>query len=459
MEQLPPPSPQASPFFDVRMRGFRDRVHVETVIGMVDDHSPPLPAETVPLTEAFGRVLASPLCAEVAVPGFNRAAMDGYAVRAEETFGATAYNPLSLTVVGQVLPGQPFAGVVESGQAVRIMTGAPMPDGADAVVPAEYAQEVGSIVRITEAVPPARHVSRVGEDIAPGRQLFAAGRVLRPQDLGLLASVGIGTVPVVRRPTVAVIITGDELLPPGSKPSGYQIVDSNSPMLAALVQRDGGQVRLLPIVPDQPEALRQAMQTASAEADVLLISGGSSVGREDHAPGCWPRWGGCWFTAWPCARLAPPGWGNSARRWYFCCRAIRCRVCVPTICSPAGPFADSPGCAAIGPTCDYPPASAAKSARRWDAPTTFACVGWGRRPPPRPLVRSNRWPSAALRSSARPPSPMASHWSMRLARATPLARPLKFICTTESLRTHRDHHNKPQNPRWPARNRRGAVVG
>jgi molybdopterin molybdotransferase len=284
MEQLPPPSPQASPFFDVRMRGFRDRVHVETVIGMVDDHSPPLPAETVPLTEAFGRVLASPLCAEVAVPGFNRAAMDGYAVRAEETFGATAYNPLSLTVVGQVLPGQPFAGVVESGQAVRIMTGAPMPDGADAVVPAEYAQEVGSIVRITEAVPPARHVSRVGEDIAPGRQLFAAGRVLRPQDLGLLASVGIGTVPVVRRPTVAVIITGDELLPPGSKPSGYQIVDSNSPMLAALVQRDGGQVRLLPIVPDQPEAIRQAMQTASAEADVLLISGGSSVGREDHAP-------------------------------------------------------------------------------------------------------------------------------------------------------------------------------
>lgn len=278
----PPTEPPQ--FFDVRMRGFRDRASVEAVIDLVDAQTEPLDSETVALREAFGRVLATAVYAQLAVPGFDRAAMDGYALRGEETFGASDYNPLSFTVVGQVLPGSAFAGIVQPGQAVRIMTGAPLPAGTDAVVPAEYTQESGGIVRISEAVPPARHVSRTGEDIAVGQQLFAAGRVLRAQDLGLLASVGVATVSVIRRPRVAVIVTGDELLPPGSKPTGYQIVDSNSPMLAALVGRDAGRVQVLPIVPDQPDALGQALRLASGEADVVLVSGGSSVGREDHAP-------------------------------------------------------------------------------------------------------------------------------------------------------------------------------
>jgi molybdopterin molybdotransferase len=268
--------------FDVRMRGFQDRSEVADVLRLLDERVRPLPAETVPAAEACGRALAGPVVAEVAVPGFDRAAMDGYAVRAEETFGAGPYNPLELRVAGEALPGWPFAGRVAPCQAVRIMTGAPVPEGADAVVPVEVAQEEGGVLRVTEPVSPGRHVGRRGEDVEPGRTVLPAGRVLRPQDVGLLASVGVGTVSVVRRPRVDVLITGDELLPAGSRPEGYRIVDSNSVMLAALVRRDGGEPRVGPILPDRRERVREAL--TGSTADVLLLSGGSSVGQEDHGP-------------------------------------------------------------------------------------------------------------------------------------------------------------------------------
>jgi molybdopterin molybdotransferase len=275
-------SPQPPAFFDVRMRGFRNRAEVADVLRLLDERVRPLPAETVPLAGAASRVLAADVIAEVAVPGFDRAAMDGYALRAEETFGAGSYNPLELRVIGVALPGRPFAGPVAAGQAVRIMTGAPLPAGADAVLPAEQAQEEADLLRISEPVPPGRHVGRRGEDVEVGRTVLRAGRVLRPQDLGLLASLGVAQVWGVRRPRVAILITGDELLPAGAKPEGCRIVDSNSVMLAALVGRDGGEPAVGPILPDRREVLRRAL--LETEADVLLISGGSSVGQEDHAP-------------------------------------------------------------------------------------------------------------------------------------------------------------------------------
>jgi molybdopterin molybdotransferase len=264
------------------MCGFRERTEVADVLRLLDERIGPLPTEPVATPLAAGRVLAEAVVAGVAVPGFDRAAMDGYAVRAEETFGACPYNPLELRVLGESLPGRPFAGQVGPGQAVRIMTGAPVPAGADAVVPVEVAQEEAGVLRVTEAISPGRHVGRRGEDIAPGRTVLPPGRILRPQDLGLLASVGVATVSVVRRPRVAVLITGDELLPAGSRPEGYRIVDSNSVMLAALVRRDGGEPEVAPLIPDRREAVRAAL--TGSGADVLLVSGGSSVGQEDHAP-------------------------------------------------------------------------------------------------------------------------------------------------------------------------------
>ncbi len=271
-----------SSFKDVRMRGFQDRAEVSAVVALIDGRVRPLPPEDVDLRGTAGRVLAADVTAGVAVPGFDRAAMDGYALRGDETFGAGPYNPLEFEVVGVALPGRPFAGRVGPGQAVRIMTGAPLPDGADAVLQAENADEAGGRVRVSDAVPPGRHVGRRGEDIEAGAVVLRAGRVLRPQDVAVLASLGAAPVSVVRRPLVAVVVTGDELLPAGSKPEGYRIVDSNSVMLEALVRRDGGLPAVLPLVPDTREAVRAAL--TGSEADVVLVSGGSSVGQEDHAP-------------------------------------------------------------------------------------------------------------------------------------------------------------------------------
>jgi molybdopterin molybdotransferase len=265
------------------MRGFRDRTDVSEVINLINARARLLEHESIAVADAAGRVLAENLRAEAAVPGFDRAAMDGYAVIARETFGAGAYNLLALRIVGESRPGRPFASEVVSGQAVRIMTGAPIPTGADAVLPAEAAQEERGMIQVVEPISPGRHISRCGEDVEPGQTVLKAGRVLRPQDLGLLASLGLASVSVIRRPRIDILITGDELLPVGSTPSGCRIVDSNSVMLAALVRRDGGEPRVAPLLPDRRDLLREAMSNSSA--DILLISGGSSVGLEDHAPG------------------------------------------------------------------------------------------------------------------------------------------------------------------------------
>jgi molybdopterin molybdotransferase len=264
------------------MKGFAERADVEEVDGFLAAHTRALDPEPVAVETCAGRVLARDVAAEVAVPGFPRSAMDGYAVRGEDTFGASAYDPIALRLVGQALPGAPFAGRVGAGEAVRVMTGAPVPDGADAVAMAEVCEERSGSVAISEAVAPRKNVGAVGEDVRAGDLVLRAGRVLRPQDAGLLASIGVAAPLCVRRPRVRLVITGDELLPPGSRPTGAQIVDSNSVMLAALAARDGADVLPHAILRDRPDAIRAALATAGA--DVALVSGGSSVGQEDHAP-------------------------------------------------------------------------------------------------------------------------------------------------------------------------------
>ena len=264
------------------MRGFAERADVEEVERFLAAVTVPLGLEGVPVQACAGRVLATEVCSPVDVPPFERAAMDGYAVRGEDTFGASSYAPLPLDVVGSSLPGSPFEGQLGAGQAVRIMTGAPLPRGADAVVMAEVCEERDGVVRVSDAVPPRRHVGAVGEDVQAGDLVLGAGRLLRPQDAALLASIGCSPVLVQRRPRVGLVVTGDELLPPGGRPGGSRIIDSNSVMLEALVARDGGAALPHEILPDRPEAIRPAL--ADPEADVVLVSGGSSVGQEDHAP-------------------------------------------------------------------------------------------------------------------------------------------------------------------------------
>jgi len=267
---------------DVRMRGFAERADVEEVQAFLAKTIARLGPEPVDLLACVGRVLAEEVTSEFDVPGFARSAMDGYAIRGEDSFGASAYDPLRLELIGESLPGRPFLGRVEAGQAVRIMTGAPMPDGADAVVMAEVCEEAQGVVELRDAVAPRKNVGATGEDIRAGDLVLEAGRRLRPQDGGLLASIGVSSVACVRRPRVQLLITGDELLPPGSRPEGARIVDSNSVVLRALVERDAGEVMPHSIVPDRAELIRSSLE--DSDADVLLVSGGSSVGQEDHAP-------------------------------------------------------------------------------------------------------------------------------------------------------------------------------
>ena len=177
-------------------------------------------------------------------------------------------------------------GEVARGQAVRIMTGAPLPAGADAVLPAERCELVSGETEAQQLfalgdVAEGKHVGNVGEDIQAGTEVLPAGRILRPQDLGVLSSIGRGEVSVIKKPRVRIVITGNELLPSGSEPQGAKITDANGPMLAALVERDGGTVQNPGIVPDDRDVVLAALKS---DAEVILVSGGSSVGQEDHAP-------------------------------------------------------------------------------------------------------------------------------------------------------------------------------
>ncbi len=267
---------------DVRMRGFRHRASVAETLAAALEGLSPLPAEEVPLAECAGRVAAAPVVSEVDIPLFPRATMDGYALRAADTFGASPYNPVILAVAGESMPGRAPTGPLAPGAACRIMTGAPVPEGADSVLPAEDAAEVAGRLEARAAVAAGRNVGRVGEDVRRGDPVVPAGRRLLAQDVGLLSSVGCPRVAVHRRPRVRLIVSGNELLPPGERPTGTSITDSNGPMLAALVARDGGVVESSLRLPDDPAALREALGRPGTE--VIITAGAASVGREDWVP-------------------------------------------------------------------------------------------------------------------------------------------------------------------------------
>jgi len=267
---------------DIRMRGFRQRHTVEAAWHWIDSHIAAQEVEAVSLSDVHGRVLAESIVSPIDVPEFDRSAMDGFAVNAAETIGAGDYNPISFRMVGNSWPGSPATVAVGAGEAIRIMTGAPLPSGADAVVPAEYANETGDRVEVTTSVARHKNVGQRGEDVVVGMTLLPTGQVLRPQDVGLLASVGLSHVAVVRRPRVRIVITGNELVVPGAERRPFQIYEANSLILQGLIPRDGGVVESVVRCRDERSQIRDALTTPGA--DLILISGGSSVGAEDHAP-------------------------------------------------------------------------------------------------------------------------------------------------------------------------------
>jgi molybdopterin molybdotransferase len=271
---------------DVRMRGFRTRSTVADALQWVDDESSRLQqSESVALDNAADRIVASDVTSPLHVPRFERAAMDGYAVVAEDTIGASPSCPVTLRVIEDSLPGAAAGCSVTSGSAIRIMTGGPVPAGATAVLPVESVRpsDMGdSLIDIVEAVPEGRHIAGIGEDVTQGRVICPSGTRLLPQHLGLLASVGLPAVEVVRRPRVRVIATGREIVAAGEPLGDTQIYDANTPALTALVQRDGGELEATCRVSDDRAAIDERL--VQPDADVILVSGGSSVGAEDFAP-------------------------------------------------------------------------------------------------------------------------------------------------------------------------------
>lgn len=242
-----------------------------------------LDAETVPVAQAAWRVLAAPVAARRTQPPFPASAMDGYAVRGDDI----ARLPAVLDVIGAAPAGKPFGGTVGAGQAVRIFTGAPMPDGADTVLLQEDTKPAGEgRIEATEATATGRNVRAAGLDFKAGDPLLAAGRLLDPAALSVAAAANHATLPVVRRPLVAIIATGDELVPPGTEPGPGQIVASNNLAVAAIAEADHARVLDLGIVPDDRDAIAAAVRAAEAAgADVIVTLGGASVGDHDLVQG------------------------------------------------------------------------------------------------------------------------------------------------------------------------------
>lgn len=233
--------------------------------------------EEIPLDQALGRVLAAPVTSALNIPPADNSAMDGYAMKADDALAGKV-----LTQVGTVFAGHPFTGVVQAGQCVRIMTGAPLPSSVDTVIMQENTQQADDQITLLQDAKIGSCVRRAGEDIQQGQTVLHTGRRLRAADIGLLASVGCARVLVYSQVTVALLSTGDELKAVGEPLADGQFYESNGPTLKAALQRMGVQVLDYGIVPDDIEKLTRAFNDANEKADVVITSGGVSVGDADY---------------------------------------------------------------------------------------------------------------------------------------------------------------------------------
>jgi molybdopterin molybdotransferase len=254
---------------------------IESARRLVIERARPLESESVPLAGALGRVLAQDACAREAVPAFDNSAMDGFAVRAADTQGAASDSPVPLRIVDESRAGAPADTRVGAGEAIRISTGAMLPDAADAVVRMEDTRAWEGQVEVLLPTAPGRDVRRVGEDIAPGARVLSRGAPLGPAEIGVLASLGCANVACTRRPGVAVLTTGDELLEPGMPYKRAGVRNTNAYTIPSLVERSGAEVVERESVRDERLATHEAIAAALGN-DVLVICGGVSVGDHDH---------------------------------------------------------------------------------------------------------------------------------------------------------------------------------
>ncbi|MEO7271881.1 MAG: gephyrin-like molybdotransferase Glp [Vicinamibacterales bacterium] len=263
------------------MRPIRETIPLEQALELLlRDLTPIARTERVPLDRANGRVLAAAVTSPVDVPPFDRAAMDGYAVIAADTFGASRSDPAVLRRVDTIFTGDTATRTLSPGECMEIATGAPIPPGADAVVMVEETETADDRVRVMTPVYPRQHIGRRAADIAAGQTILTAGQVLNPSRIGAIAAIGAADVEVFAQPTVAVISTGNEIVDPGQPLAPGQIHDINRFTLSAVIAEHGGIPVAMRTAADSLEALDAAI-TSAAQSDVLVFSGGSSVGTRD----------------------------------------------------------------------------------------------------------------------------------------------------------------------------------
>lgn len=243
----------------------------------------PMPVVEAALANAVGCVLAEDVVSTLSLPAFDNSAMDGYAVRAVDVAEASEHEPVRLEVLGDIAAGQVASRSVEAGTAMRIMTGAPMPAGADAVVRVEDTDGGAASVLVRAAVAVGRDIRPAGDDVAAGATVLERGAVLGPRQVGLLAAIGRDRVRVHRQPIVVVVPTGSELLAPGDEPRPGAIYDSNGPLLASAIRAAGARVAVRPAVTDDDEAFAAVVDEAAAVGDLVVTTGGVSMGVYDTA--------------------------------------------------------------------------------------------------------------------------------------------------------------------------------
>ncbi|ANF23387.1 gephyrin-like molybdotransferase Glp [Thermococcus piezophilus] len=241
--------------------------------------------EEVPLDEAYGRVLAEDVVSPIDSPPFDRSAVDGYAVRAEDTFQAREYHPIGLEVIDEITAGMESGKEVTSGKAVKLMTGNKMPKGANAVIMQEMVKREGDRIYVLRPVAPGQNVASAGEDVKKGEVVLRKGQILRPQEVSLLKSIGFKSVKVKRKPRVGIIITGDELIEEFDEEAlkAGKILESNSALLKGLVRQYFGEPVFYGVIPDNEEKIKAAIEKAKAENDLVLVTGGSAFGDKDFA--------------------------------------------------------------------------------------------------------------------------------------------------------------------------------
>jgi molybdopterin molybdotransferase len=252
----------------------------------------PLPVEEIPLVEAANRILASEITAPGDLPRFDNSAVDGYAVRGSDLDLASEEKPASLEVVAEIPAGAQFSGTIRGAMCARIFTGSPLPTGADTVVMQEDVRRVGAAVWFTEPAKPWQNVRFCGEDVKAGSRVVEAGERLNMGTIALLGALGISKLRVHRRPLVALLATGSELREPGESLAAGQIYESNRAALAMAIRQAGGEPRLFPLVPDQLEATQAALRAAFAQCDLVITSGGVSVGELDFVKDAFQALGG-----------------------------------------------------------------------------------------------------------------------------------------------------------------------